>query len=317
MPYPSISRRAVFQAMLTLSAGIAAGHAGRAIARDKKPSRAITKPIPSTGERLPVIGLGTNQFGVQAPEELARIQQVLETMAQNGGRVIDTARAYGRSEEVIGQLVERMGNRKHFFLSTKTPMGQLRSPGVEIQDAFDRLRVDMIDLLLVHNLNGLDQFMPFFIEEKKKGRIRYIGVSTSTDNQYAGLMDAMKRYPLDIIQVDYSIENRGAAAEVLPLAQQSRMGVLVNVPFGGRRGAAATFGRVQGRPLPDFAAEFDVASWAQFLLKYVVSHPAVTAAIPGTTRPAHIIDNQGAGRGRLPDAAMRRKMEDYWDGLRS
>lgn len=316
MKYPSVTRRETLQAGAAVAAGLALG--GLAPAGGKEQSRLapITKPIPSTGERLPVIGLGTNQYSVQTPEEMAGLQQVLETMARLGGSVIDTARMYGRSEEVIGELLQRMGNRERFFISTKTPLGgELRAPDVEIQTSFDRLKVDKIDLMLIHNLHGLDQLMPAFIRAKEQGRVRYIGMSTSTDEQYTGQMEGMKRYPLDFIQVDYSIANRGAADAILPLAQERKMGVLVNVPFGGRRGAAAIFAKVAQRQLPDWAAAIDASSWAQVFLKYVVSHPAVTVAIPGTTRVSHLVDNQGAGRGRLPDAAMRREMERYWDSL--
>lgn len=316
MRYPSLSRRDVIHAAAMTSVGLALGPFVPAAAKDTPSLAPITKPIPSTGEQIPVIGLGTNQYGVETPEEMAKLQEVLEMMVKLGGSVVDTARGYGRSEEVIGTLMQRMGNRNRFFISTKTPLtGELRSPEVEVQASFERLKVDTIDLMLIHNLHGLDHLMPALISARKKGRIRYIGMSTSTDDQYAAQMEGMRRYPLDFIQVDYSIANRSAADAILPLAQDRKMAVLANVPFGGRRGAAAIFARVSNRALPDFASEFDVTSWAQFFLKYVVSHPAVTAAIPGTTRVTHLIDNQGAGRGRLPDAAMRREMERYWDAL--
>ena len=316
MSYPSISRRGTLQVGAAVAASLALGPLASAIAKGKGKLAAITKRVPSTGEKLPVIGLGTNQYSVQTPEEMAQLQEVLETMAKLGGSVVDTARQYGRSEEVIGELVQKMGNRKHFFISTKTPTGgELRDPDIEVQTSFDRLKVDKIDLILIHNLHGLDHLMPAFIRAKEKGRVRYIGMSTSMDQQYAAQMEGMKRYPLDFIQVDYSIANRDAADAILPLAQERKMGVLVNVPFGGRRGAAATFAKVADKKVPDWAAEIDAASWAQIFLKYVVSHPAVTAAIPGTTKVSHLVDNQAAGKGRLPDAAMRRKMEQYWDTM--
>ena len=229
----------------------------------------ITKAIPATGEPIPVIGLGTNQYSVESEEELAQLQQVLEAMAQQGGKVIDTARGYGRAEEVIGTLLQRMGKRSDFFISTK-----------------------------------------------EAGKLRYSGMSTSTDAQYEEQMAGMRKYPLDFIQVDYSIANRSAADAIIPLAQERKMAVMVNMPFGGRRDAqTTTFGRVSGKPLPDWAKDIDATSWAQIFLKYVVSHPGVTVAIPGTTQVRHIIDNQGAGRGRLPDAALRAEMERYWDSI--
>ncbi|MBU0554849.1 MAG: aldo/keto reductase [Alphaproteobacteria bacterium] len=277
----------------------------------------ITKAIPSTGERIPVIGLGTNQYSVESEEELAQLQQVLEAMAQQGGKVIDTARGYGRAEEVIGTLLQRMSKRSDFFISTKTSIrGDFGDPDTEVQTALDRLKVDMIDLLLIHNLHGTDALMPALIRAKEAGKLRYIGMSTSTDAQYEEQMAGMRKYPLDFIQVDYSIANRSAADAIIPLAQERKMAVMVNMPFGGRRDAqTTTFGRVSGKPLPDWAKDIDATSWAQIFLKYVVSHPGVTVAIPGTTQVRHIIDNQGAGRGRLPDAAMRAEMERYWDSI--
>jgi aryl-alcohol dehydrogenase-like predicted oxidoreductase len=317
MKFSSMSRRDVLRAGAVTAAGLVVGRMASAAVNDRHRLAPITKPIPSTGERIPVIGLGTNQYSVEQREEMAGLQEVLETMVKLGGSVVDTARVYGRAEEVIGKLVERMGNRDRFFIATKTPIrGRLRAPDIEIQTSFDRLRVDTIDLMLIHNLHGLHELMPAFIRAKEQGRIRYIGMSTSVDAEYAAQMEGMRRYPLDFIQVDYSIANRSAAHEILPLAESLGIAVLVNVLFGGRgAGAAAIFGRVAGRALPDWAEDFDAATWAQLFLKYVVSHPAVTAAIPGTTRVAHMVDNQGAGRGRLPDAAMRRKIERYWDAL--
>jgi len=277
----------------------------------------ITKPIPSTGERLPVIGLGTNAYSAGSAEQMTPLREVLEHMPKAGGTLIDTARVYGRSEAVIGELVEGLGNRKQLFLATKTPMfGDFSNPQGVLDVSFKALRTDTLDLIQIHNMAGLTALMPVFEKNKAARRVRYIGMSTSEDEQYDGMMAAMRTYPLDFIQVDYSLGNRNAAEAVLALAQERKMAVLVNMPFGGRgRGAASMFGRVAGRPLPGWAAEIDAASWAQVFLKYVVSHPAVTAAIPGTTQRKNMEDNQGAGRGRLPDAAMRRRIEQYWDSL--
>lgn len=315
MTHP-VSRRESLRIGAMAAAGLACAPFAPVFAQAAPRLAPITKPIPSSGQRVPVIGLGTNQYGVETPEQMAPLQQVLEAMLAEGGAVIDTARGYGRSELVLGELIQRLGARDRFFISTKTSMqGDLSSPAAEVQAAFDRLRVERIDVLLIHNLYGLDQLMPEFIRAKEAGRVRYIGMSTSNDSQYEAQMAAMRRYPLDIIQVDYSIANRGAADAMLPLAQERNMGVMINVPFGGRRGAAGTFARLSGRPLPDWAADIDATSWPQVLLKYVVSHPAVTVAIPGTVQARYIVDNQAAGRGRLPDAALRAEMERYWDAL--
>jgi aryl-alcohol dehydrogenase-like predicted oxidoreductase len=297
--------------------GLALGRPGRAAAQSAQGLPLITKPIPSTGERLPVIGLGTNAYSVNTPEQMAPLREVLERMPQLGGTVVDTARAYGRSEAVIGEILQGLGTRKQFFLATKTPIGgDFSNPQAVLDTSFQALRTDVIDLMQIHMMAGLEAMMPLFDKAKAAGRIRYIGISTSSDNQYDALMSAMRTYPLDFVQVDYSIENRNAAGSVLALAQERKIGVLINVPFGGRgRGAASTFARVKGRELPDWAAEFDAASWAQVFLKYIVSHPAVNVTIPGTTQRRNLEDNQGAGRGRLPDAAMRRRIEQYWDSL--
>jgi len=316
MRYSSLSRRQIIRGAAGTFAGLALDPFIPDAATGASQRAPVTKPIPSTGERLPVIGLGTNQYRVESPEDMARFQEVLEKMVALGGSVVDTARVYGRAEVVIGQLMQRIGQRGRFFIATKTPIaGNLRSPEIELQTSFDQLRVNVIDLMLIHNLHGLDQLMPAFIRAKKDRRIRYIGMSTSEEIQYAAQMEAMRRYPLDFIQVNYSIANRNAADAILPLAQERKMAVMVNVPFGGVGNTGSTFGRVKGRALPDWAAEIDAESWAQVFLKYVVSHPAVTVAIPGTTQVRHLVDNQGAGRGRLPDAAMRREIERYWDAL--
>lgn len=311
-----IGRRELIKSSLLAAAALAGGRPLAALAGGHQALDPIRKAIPSTGELLPVIGLGTNAFGVTSAEDLASVREVLEQMSRLGGTVIDTAQAYGLSEQVIGRTLTELGNRDAYFLATKTP---IRGDIPEIQAALDRsftdLRTDRIDLMQVHNLHETAAQMPFFIKAKEAGRIRYIGLSTSTEEQHPAFIEAMKAYPLDFIQVNYSIDDRVAAREILPLAAERKMAVLVNIPFGGRRNAAGTFSRVSGRELPDWAAAIDATSWAQVFLKYVISHPAVTAAIPGTTRLRNLQDNQAAGRGRLPDADLRREIERYWDAL--
>jgi diketogulonate reductase-like aldo/keto reductase len=314
MFHSSVSRRVAMKAGASAALGLALG-ARFAEAQSSLPL--ITKAIPSSGERIPVIGLGTNAYSVNTPEQMAPLREVIERMGQMGGTVIDTARAYGRSEAVIGEILAGLGTRKQFFIATKTPIGgDFSNPQAVLDTSFAALKVDVIDLMQIHMFAGTDAMMPAFEKAKAAKRIRYIGISTSSDGQYQQLIGAMKQYPLDFVQVDYSIENRNAAESVLAAALERKVGVLINVPFGGRgRGAAGTFAKVKGRELPAFAKEFDAATWAQFFLKYIVSHPAVTATIPGTTQRRNVEDNQGAGRGRLPDAAMRVQMEKYWDSL--
>lgn len=275
----------------------------------------ITKRVPSTGEMLPVVGIGTNRYGVATAEEAAPLCDVIQRLSEMGGKVIDTARGYGRSEEVIGQCITQIGNRDQLFLATKYSLraGEEAGAAAGLDEAFTRLRTDTIDLMMVHNLGGTDTLLPLMKERKQAGRFRYLGISTSSDRQYEDLAAIMRREPLDFIEIDYSIGNRSAEQQMLPLAQERGMAVIVNVPFGGRN--ASMLQEVSGHPVPDWAAEFDAATWPQLFLKYIVSHPAVTAVIPGTTRLEHAVDNHQASRGRLPDAAMRRRIEQTYDAI--
>lgn len=301
-----VSRRDV------LRAGIAAGMAAalsrsRAVSAQSASTAPILKVIPSSGEKLPVIGLGTNAYGATDAAEIAQRKEVLEHMSSLGGRVIDTARAYGRSEEVIGELLAALGNRKDYFLATKTPMGEIADPKAVIDPSFQRLRTERIDLLQVHNMSAPQKLLPVFREYKQAGKIRYLGITTSQDSQYDDMLSVMRANQLDFIQVDYSAGNRSAEEKILPLAQERGVAVLANMPLGGRRGTLLA--DIGNKPLPAWAAEIDASSWAQLLLKYVVSHPAVTCAIPGTTKLKHAEDNLRAGQGRLPDASMRKRIE--------
>ena len=316
------TRRSVLKLGLLTGAGLAFGCSPRLSAEEvveQAQLQLITKPIPKSGERIPVVGIGTNAYGVQTPEEKAPLRDVLKRLPELGGRVVDTAHGYGggRSELVIGELIKENGNRDRIFLVTKvsTREGDLAAGKAQMEESLRRLQTDKVEGLLVHNLGGVDTLMPAFQEWKQAGKIRYLGISTSSDNQYAQLAEFMRKYPLDIIQVDYSLGNRGAADVLLPLAQERGTAVMVNVPFGGRRGASTNFARLAEVPIPAWAAEADIKSWPQYFLKYVVSHPAVTVAIPGTRSLRHLEDNQLAARGRLPDAATRKKMEQFWDTL--
>jgi aryl-alcohol dehydrogenase-like predicted oxidoreductase len=304
-----LSRRDVLRAGIAGGAVIALG-ATVAQSADAAP---ILKAIPSSGEKIPVIGLGTNAYGVTDAAELASRKEVLQRMSSLGGRVIDTARAYGRSEEVIGELLASLGNRKDYFLATKTPMGSIGDAKAAIDESFRRLRTDRIELLQVHNMNNSDQQLPAFREYKQSRKIRYLGVTTSQDGHYDEMLRVMRGHELDFIQVDYSLGNRSAEEKILPLARARGIAVLANVPLGGRRGSLIS--DIGDKPLPAWASEIGATSWAQLLLKYVVSHPAVTCAIPGTTKLKHAEDNQAAGRGVLPDAGMRKKMEQLWESM--
>jgi aryl-alcohol dehydrogenase-like predicted oxidoreductase len=311
-------RREVIKAGLAAIAGAPAISA--AWAADRKSGAAkttgplTTKAVPSTGERLAVIGVGTNNYSPTTPEERAARREVLAGLTGAGAQVIDTAPAYRQSEEVIGELLADIGNRPKAFIATKVtaPEGDLARGVAMIEESKRRLKSDVLDLVQIHSLNGVEVLFPHLNDLKRKKQIRYIGITTSSGSQHAAMVDLMKSEPLDFVQVDYSLANRAAAETVLPVALEKRIAVLINLPFGGRRDGNL-FSRVAGADLPDWAAEIDCSTWGQVFLKYVVSHPAVTVAIPGMTKIAHLEDNLAAARGRMPDAAMRTRMEKYWD----
>lgn len=263
----------------------------------------ITKAIPSTGERIPVIGIGTRTYDSLTDG----IREVITGVPVAGCKMIDTADNYARgaSEDVIGQVLETARIRDSIFLATKVNARGKDAGRANIEASFKKLRTDKIDLYYVHNLVDTDNQLATLMELKQAGRVRYVGISISSDNQYAELERYMRNQPLDFVQIDYAIDNRGVEDRVLPTAIERKIAVVTNLPFG----RASLFRRVGDRPVPDWAAEFDCKTWGQFFLKYNVSHPAITVAIPGTTQPRNLLDNVQAARGRLPDAATRTKME--------
>lgn len=273
----------------------------------------IQKKIPSSGEMIPVIGIGTARRyeDVRNDADRATLRETIRQFQALGGKVIDTAPTYGSAEGVVGELVEGLKVRGSLFLATKVSLRKVgREEGLaQIEESFKRLRTDKIDLIAVHNLRDTDTQLRTLRDLKQAGRIRYIGITTSFDRQYAEFEQVMKRENLDFIQVDYALDNRDAGERIIPLAAERGMAVMINLPFGRGR----LFKAVQGKALPEWTAEFDCRSWPQFFLKYIVSHPAVSCAIPGMARPEYVVDNLGAARGRLPNAAMRRKMEQFID----
>jgi aryl-alcohol dehydrogenase-like predicted oxidoreductase len=273
-------------------------------------SALIQKPIPSTGEKIPVIGMGTARyFDAVTPE----LREVIKRFPELGGRVIDMSPSYSNAETVVGDVIAELNARPRYFLATKvTGPGNDRESGQrQIEESMRRLHTDKIDLMQIHNLIGVDQRLPLLREMKQAGRFRYIGATTSFARQYDAFEKLMREQPLDFIQIDYSIDARNIEQRILPLAADRGMAVLVNSPF--RRGR--TFERVQGKSLPSWTAELEVTTWAQLFLKYLASHPAVTCVIPGTERVQFLVDNMVAAHGRLPDAAMRKRIEQYYDGL--
>ncbi|HZD40808.1 MAG TPA: aldo/keto reductase [Terriglobales bacterium] len=299
-----------------LKAGIA-GAAMLLPARDLFSQEAplLQKRIPSSGESLPVIGIGTARRyeDIHTEAEKAPLRETIRWFRELGGKVIDTAPTYGIAEAVVGELVEDLKTRDSLFLATKV---SLRRPGREsgleqIEQSFKHLRTSKIDLIAVHNLRDTQTQLRTLRELKQAGRIRYVGITTSFERQYPEFEQTIRKEALDFIQVDYALDNRNAGQTIIPLAADRGSAVMINLPFGRGR----LFRAVQGKKLPPWAAEFDCKSWAQFFLKYIISHPAVTCAVPGMAKPEYVVDNLGAARGRLPDAAMRRRMESFIDGL--
>jgi aryl-alcohol dehydrogenase-like predicted oxidoreductase len=302
----SIPRREI------LKAGIALGAATLVPPRLAQAQAALlTRPVPSTGVRLPIVGIGTNRYRSGDPAYVARLRDTLAAFARLGGKVVDTAPAYGDSERVIGAILAETGLRNQLFLATKVDRDSAAEGRASVANSFDALGARRLDLVQLHSLRGADTVLAVLREQQAAGNIGHIGITTSSDGQYAEMEAIMRRERLDFIQVDYAVGNRGAGERLLPLAAERGMAVLVNLPFG--RGAQ--FRAVGDRPLPTWAADIDCSSWAQVFLKYVLSHPAVTCAIPGSTQVAHIEDNLGAARGRLPDATLRQTIARYFDTI--
>lgn len=275
----------------------------------------LQKKIPSSGESIPIIGIGTARRyeDVKNDAEKGPLRETIRQFQALGGKVIDSSPSYGTAEAVVGELADGLKVGDSLFLATKVSLRNVgREEGIkQIEESFKKLRTSKIDLIAVHNLRDTDTQLRTLREMKKAGRIRYVGVTTSFDNQYGEFEQVMKKETLDFIQVDYALDNRDAGERIIPLAGDRGMAVMINLPFGRGR----LFKAVHGKKLPEWASEFDCQSWPQFFLKYIVSHPAITCAVPGMARPEYVVDNLGAARGRLPDGAMRRKMEQFIDGV--
>jgi aryl-alcohol dehydrogenase-like predicted oxidoreductase len=305
----TVTRREAIKAGTAIGVGAALGTTNVLA----QPSNVIMKAIPSSGATIPPVGIGTNRYGVgTSEEERAPLRATLARFAELGGKVIDTAAIYGTSEIVIGDLTRELGLRDQFFFATKTDIrGQVRGE-TGLQLALDRMQTDHIELMMVHNLVNAATEMPVMREWQDAGRIRYIGASISTLDQFEEMEQYMRNERVDFVEFNYSLGDREAADRLLPLAADRGIATLINLPFGGR---ASLFEAVEGQELPAWASEFDCTSWGQFFLKYIVSHPAATCAIPGTRQVRHVNDNFGAAMGRLPDAAQRRRQEQLFDSL--
>jgi diketogulonate reductase-like aldo/keto reductase len=293
----SLTRRAVLRLMAAAAAG-----AGRAEAS----SPLLQRPIPSSGESVPVVGLGTwRTFDVDASAaERAPLKEVLQRFVELGGRVIDSSPMYGAAESVVGDLAAELAVTEKLFLATKVWTSGRESGLAQMERSLQRLRMRRLDLMQIHNLLDWRTHLATLREWKQAGRVRYVGVTHYTASAYDELERVLRSEPLDFVQVNYSLGEREAERRILPLARERGIAVLVNRPFS----EGGLFQRVRGRALPPWAAEVGCESWAQLFLKWILAHPAVTCVIPATSRPQHLVDNMRAGVGILPDGSARERI---------
>ena len=299
------------RALLT-AAGVAALTALKPAA-SAVPGGLAERAIPGSGERLPVIGVGTWQTFDVGTDRVARgaLKEVLGLFASAGGRVIDSSPMYGSSEAVTGDLASEAGLAGKLFVATKV-WTEGRDAGIrQMELSFKRLRVSRMDLMQVHNLVDVGVHTKTLEDWKARQRVRYIGITHYTASAYGEVERTLKAGRYDFLQVNYSLAERESEDRLLPLAADRKAAVIVNRPFA----EGAMFRRVRGKPVPEWAAEFGATTWAQFFLKWIVSHPAVTCVIPGTGKPEHMLDHLAAGRGAMPDAAMRMRMARHFDSL--
>jgi diketogulonate reductase-like aldo/keto reductase len=311
--HDSISRRRVAKLIGTTVAGsfLPFGKS-RIYAADESHQR-IMRSIPSTVEKLPVIGLGSAlTFDVRpGSPQATTVGEVMALFVKHGGKLIDTSPAYGNAESLIGDLAYKSHLTSSVFIATKVWARSKQDGIAQMEHSLERFRTRSIDLIQVHNLADIQTQMASLREWKAKGKIRYTGITHSEDRGHGEVERLMRLQKPDFVQINYSLVDRAAAQRILPLAQELGMGVIINRPFGG----GGVFQVISRKPLPKWAAEFDCHSWAQFLLKWIVAHPAVTCVIPATNNPQHLEDNMGAGIGRLPDAKTRAHMASLFVGF--
>lgn len=304
-----LSRRGI----LALGVGIGAVAALRIAPAFAAAAPVLTRPIPRTGERLPVVGIGTAivfDIGGDAAKRSER-GAVIRTMIDGGARLIDTAPSYGTAEDVVGDLLATMGTRDRIFLATKVRVAGRDDTVAEMRRSLERLRTVKVDLIQLHNVRDASTDLRTLREWRDQGHARYIGITSSQPDTYDRLAEVVRREKPEFLQIGYSLSERAAEQRLLPVAAETGTAVLTALPFGRGR----LFRAVRGRQLPEWAAEFDAKTWGQFFLKYLIAHPAVNCVIPGTDKPEYMVDNLDGGRGRLPDAAMRRKMVEFWNSL--
>ena len=286
---------------------------GRHALADAKAFQVNKRPIPRSGEQLPMVGLGTYQsFAVgRGKSEREPVKEVLRLFSQHGGTLVDSSPMYGPSEGVVGDLAQELNLTGKLFMATKVWTSG-RDAGIrQMEESMRLMKVARMDLMQIHNLQDWQTHQKTLNEWRAAGKIRYTGITHYHSGAYDQLERILKTKAFDFVQFNYSISEREAEDRILPLAQDTGTAVIINRPFA----QASLFSRVRGKEVPSWAAEFDCQSWGQFFLKYILSHPAVTCVIPATSKPHHLLDNMGAGIGRLPDAAIRRRMVAHMDQL--
>ena len=305
--------RADRRRFLQASAGLTAAAISWPALLSARELAAIKKAIPKSGEQLPVIGMGTSRtFDIDNdPQQLASLTEVLQIFFDQGGAVIDSSPMYGNAEQVTGDLLKTIKNKQALFAATKVWTWGKQEGIAQMQRSSERMGVKVFDLMQIHNLRDWEVQLETLKAWKAEGKVRYIGITTSHGRFHDELEVILENEPFDFVQFSYNIMNRTVEERLLPIARERRIATLINRPFA--RGDL--FRVVKGKALPAWASEMDVKSWGQFFLKFVVSHPDVTCAIPATSKPHHMLDNMGAGFGRLPDAAMRQRMIRYIETL--
>jgi aryl-alcohol dehydrogenase-like predicted oxidoreductase len=299
------SRRAVLQTGVGLGTALLAALSSPPAVAQITGGPLLARAIPHSGEQLPVVGLGTAVSFPSADEaQRAGLKAVVDTLVAGGGKLIDTASTYGNAESVIGNILVQSAVRERIFLATKIEVRPAKAGEEEFKRSLQRLRVDKVDLLQLHNVSQTNQSLAQFRDWKAAGLCRYIGITSTSDSDYAAMVAIIRREKPDFVQVDYSMDNRDAEKRVIPAAAEAGAAVLTALPFG----RTSLFRAVKGKTLPDWAKDIDAATWGQFFLKFLLGNPQVTAVIPGTGNTEHMKDNLGAATGRLPDAQQREKM---------
>lgn len=297
---PPMTRR---DSLRIFSAAAAAGPAA-AFAQETAATAMLTRAIPSTGEKLPVIGMGTWQTFDVGSDESGPLEEVLKAFVELGGKVLDSSPMYGKSEEVAGQMIGKFGLRDKLFVATKVWTTGKAEGIAQMEASMKKLHAKPIDLMQVHNLQDVKTHLDTLRGWKKDGIVRYLGITHYTASQHAAVEKMIASETLDFVQINYSVGEREAEQKLLPMAKDRGVAVIANRPFAGGN----LFAKLREKPLPDWAKEIGCGSWAQVLLKFVVSHPAMTCAIPATSKVKHLRDNMQAGHGPMPDEAMRKKI---------